>query len=147
MAQHTKLMQMYLFCVKFFPKFSAMEQAEWRRVNATYGSNIWAILGNFNWDADTRAKLQSAYKEAGKNYRCFIERQQVIKACDITVAARSSGLACTLVNEARKTPTIMVYQTYAGHVLQKNNIWFVIAIHNMGDITFACNSRSIQSDK
>ncbi len=72
-----------------------MQQAELRRVNATYGSNIGAILENFNWDADTHAKLQSAYKEAGKNYRCFIERQQVRHV--ILQLPRRSSLACKLV--------------------------------------------------
>ena len=105
-------MQMYLLCLNIFPKFSAMQQAELLRVITTYGRNITAILENFNWDADTHAKLQSAYKEAGKNYRCSIERQQVRHV--ILQLPHRSGLACTLVyiNAACATPTILVYHTY-----------------------------------
>ena len=101
-------MQIYLLCVNIFPKFSAMQQAELVRV----GSDIRAILENFNWDADTRAKLESAYKEAGKNYRCSIERQQVRHV--ILQLPHRSGLACTLVyiNAACAIPTILVYHTY-----------------------------------
>ena len=124
-------MQMYLLCLNIFPKFSAMQQAELLRVITTYGRNTRAILENFNWDADTHAKLESAYKEAGKNYRCSIDRQQVRHV--ILQLLHRSGLACTLVNWVCATPTILVYTTYANHVLQKQCL-VGIAIHEMRNI-------------
>ena len=96
MAQHTNA-NVLVLCEHFFPKFSAMQQAELLRVITTYGRDIRAIVENFNWDADTHAKLQSAYKEAGKNYRCSLERQQVRHV--ILQLPRRSSLACTLVHK------------------------------------------------
>ena len=116
-----------------------MQQAELVRVNATYGSDIRAILENFNWDADTHAKLQSAYKEARKNYRCFIERQQV-RHVILQLLCRSD-LACTPVNWACATPTI---QTYARHVLQKHNSWLALQFLKWGIYkTFAMSIQAL----
>ena len=139
-------MQMYLLCVNIFPKFSAMQQAELLRVITTYGRNITAILENFNWDADTHAKLQSAYKEAGKNYRCSIERQQVRHV--ILQLPHRSGLACTLVyiNAACATPTILVYRTYICQPCFAETQYLVgIAIHEMRVIykTFAMSIQAL----
>ena len=108
-----------------------MQQAELLRVITTYGRDIRAILENFNWDADTHAKLQSAYKEAGKNYRCSIERPEVRH-----VIMRRSHLACTVVYiyiyDVCATHTILVYQTYASHVLHKHNIWLAFQFMKLG---------------
>ena len=57
--------------------YSAMQKAELLHVIATYESSIRAIVENFNWDADTYQKLQSAYREAGKNFWCNLIELQV----------------------------------------------------------------------
>ena len=55
-----------------------MQQAELRQLFATHGrENIRAIVENFNWDADSYMKLESAYKEAEKRHRCDIIEPRV----------------------------------------------------------------------
>ena len=59
-----------------------MQRAELNQLIATHGrNNSRAIVENFNWDADTYPKLESAYREAKKNFRCILVEVQVRTYC------------------------------------------------------------------
>ena len=42
--------------------------------------NIREIVENFNWDADSYMKLESAYKEAEKKFHCHVIEPEVCTA-------------------------------------------------------------------
>ena len=67
-----------------------MQQAEMRQLIATHGvENVRAIVENFNWDADSYTKLQSAYKEAEKKFGCRLIDPEVCTAQYNTLYTRN----------------------------------------------------------
>ena len=62
------------------PSISSAQQEELNQLITMYGrSNTRAIVENFNWDADSYPKLESAYREAEAASRCTLVDLTVIK--------------------------------------------------------------------
>lgn len=59
---------------------SATQRSELDVLISMYGqNNIRALVENFNWNADTYPKLESAYREAEANYECTLIELPVSK--------------------------------------------------------------------
>ena len=65
----------FAFCFSI----SSAQQGELDRLITMYGqNNIRSIVENFNWDADSYPKLESAYREAEAEPKCTLVDLTVI---------------------------------------------------------------------
>ena len=61
--------------------FSSEQQIELGTLFQMHNYDLRAVVANFNWDADTYPKLESAYREAEKNFHCDLIELPVCMHC------------------------------------------------------------------